>query len=746
MIRSTYISLLLLATALISSCSEDSVYSEGEATISLTPIISEELTTEPVSRASNESELRQKLNIVVSTPRGNAIRYWNSASGIPWRNGIPGSSIDFSLNAGTYIVEAWAGDSIAASWTRRYFKGKQTVTLQPGTRTNVRLNCRIANTAVEAVYSNQIDRFLDHYSLVVTTASTSLNFEGRETRTAYFMLPTKSHDIKWTFHGIDKNNKAYYKEGTIRNAKASTKYRFRINYEDPDNAMGAGALDIRVDEESLDVEHTVQIRTSPEISRYAIDPETGKPTFYEIGESNPLAATKLNVERFYLVARSSGRITGVKLQMQGVPSGIPDNAVLYGTGVDQSVIDRLKKAGIEIQTINDDQGNKTTALPVTFTPSFTNSLDNGRYRFIVTVTDEDYDIDDPSGDRNVKETTSFLDLIITSEGAIAVKPSTVPYFQSDINLEGQINSDGTTEAGFYYRKKGESTPWKSCRYVKANTTNLTQGTKFTSTVSNLPTETTYEYVAAKNKEPQQTIVEVSTGNAPQLPNAGFEKSSGSSPLYFYGAGEEMFWDSGNVGSATIGRNVTTLSSDKKHSGNYSVKMQSQNVVIKFAAGNIFTGEFIGTEKTTYGILGWGRPWTVRPRQLKGYVHYTRGTVDKNQDNGPLSTGQPDQGIIYIAFTDNNTEGNTKYPVVVHNYNATRLFDPSESKVLAYGEHVMTESTSGSDMVEFTIDLDWRDLTRTPAYIIIVASASRYGDYYNGSTNSVMYLDDLQLVY
>ena len=101
------------------------------------------------------------------------------------------------------------------------------------------------------------------------------------------------------------------------------------------------------------------------------------------------------------------------------------------------------------------------------------------------------------------------------------------------------------------------------------------------------------------------------------------------------------------------------------------------------------------------------------------------------------------------MTDNSTEDGKSYPIVVHNVNDSgkqRLFDPSESKVLAYGEHVMTESTSGSDMVEFTIDLDWRNLNIEPSYIIIVASASRYGDYYNGSTGSVMYLDDLELVY
>lgn len=233
--------IIVLFTLGLSGCSDDSVYGDGEgdATISITPEIRSDVAEVPVSRAADDpyietENLLQKLNIVVSTQRGNAIRYWNSASGIPWRNGTPGGSIDFSLNAGTYTVEAWTGDSIAASWTRRYFKGKQTVTLQPGSRTNIRLTCKIANTAVDVIYSDQIDDVLEHYSLVVTSASTSLNFEGRESRTGYFMLPTKSHDLKWVFNGIRKNGTACHEHGTISNAKPSTKYRFRINYEDPD--------------------------------------------------------------------------------------------------------------------------------------------------------------------------------------------------------------------------------------------------------------------------------------------------------------------------------------------------------------------------------------------------------------------------------------------------------------------------------------------------------------------------------
>ena len=37
--------------------------------------------------------------------------------------------------------------------------------------------------------------------------------------------------------------------------------------------------------------------------------------------------------------------------------------------------------------------------------------------------------------------------------------------------------------------------------------------------------------------------------------------------------------------------------------------------------------------------------------------------------------------------------------------------------------------------QFTIDLKYRDLTRKPKYIIVVASASKYGDFFTGQRRS-----------
>ena len=47
--------------------------------------------------------------------------------------------------------------------------------------------------------------------------------------------------------------------------------------------------------------------------------------------------------------------------------------------------------------------------------------------------------------------------------------------------------------------------------------------------------------------------------------------------------------------------------------------------------------------------------------------------------------------------------------------------------------------------EYTIRLDYRDY-RKPKYLVIVATASKYGDYFTGGEGSTLYLDEMELTY
>ena len=93
----------------------------------------------------------------------------------------------------------------------------------------------------------------------------------------------------------------------------------------------------------------------------------------------------------------------------------------------------------------------------------------------------------------------------------------------------------------------------------------------------------------------------------------------------------MFWDSGNHGSSTLGVNVTNYDESTQVNGNRSVKLSSQFVGIlgigKFAAGNLFAGEYVDTDG--YLMVFWILDARVpdRPATLTGYYKYNQGTID-----------------------------------------------------------------------------------------------------------------------
>lgn len=74
----------------------------------------------------------------------------------------------------------------------------------------------------------------------------------------------------------------------------------------------------------------------------------------------------------------------------------------------------------------------------------------------------------------------------------------------------------------------------------------------------------------------------------------------------------------------------------------------------------------------------------------------------------------------------------------------QLFDPNGAEVVAYGN--IQYGRNVDNYIEFEIEYDYKSTQRVPNYILIVGSASKYGDYFTGGNGSVLYLDDLELLY
>lgn len=303
-----------------------------------------------------------------------------------------------------------------------------------------------------------------------------------------------------------------------------------------------------------------------------------------------------------------------------------------------------------------------------------------------------------------------------------------------------------TVYSFQYRKKGEEAWSQNIPAV------LSGQTIKSDVLKGLTPGTTYEYRILEDTKISNIVCEVTTEEASVLPNSGFENWSGDVPKLIYGSGETMFWDSGNHGSQKVSRNVTTPDATVRHSGNYSAKLSSIYASMlgigQFAAGNIFIGQYLDTQMdglNGHGVLGLGRPFASRPLALRGYIRYISGNVDKGGDK--IANGTQDKGIIYVALTDGEGEefNGTRWSFVIKT-KESKFFDKNGANVVAYGDKIWEASTEGEGMHEFIIPFEYKSMERIPNRIMLVAAASQFGDYFQGSTSSVMWLDDLELIY
>jgi len=312
--------------------------------------------------------------------------------------------------------------------------------------------------------------------------------------------------------------------------------------------------------------------------------------------------------------------------------------------------------------------------------------------------------------------------------------------------EGQSN-------GFICRPSGGN-PWQPVDSVWYS------GGSLYGYVASLQPSTKYECRAFSGQDTTD-IQEFTTTPATQIPNGGlnvFSKAESSSYYSFYDPAstedgcQSKWWDSGNMGSTTIGESyaINVPDTKDKQEGAACANLISRYVIVKFAAGNLFCGEFAGLVGTSGGIVHFGRPFTERPYALKLWVKYENGPIDQFNgcpDGAGVKLGDPDIGQVFIALGDWDPKiygGTDTSPVEVNTTVKSSFFNPDAEAVIAYGTFRTDQPTGGWQEIE--IPLDYRDNFRIPTHIIISCASSCFGDYFTGSTQSRMWVDDFRLLY
>ncbi len=750
--KTTYKQLIVAALCLpLASCvSEDPFSSKGEGTLMLSPEIRSEVTTRS-SELTQNTDLREKLVIYIETSRG-VIKKIKGLDNLP--PFIP-------LKSGRYLAEAWTGDSVSASFDKKWYRAKEEFVIADGENKNLPLVCKIANVVV-SVKPDVLGLGMSNLKVTFSHSRGSLEFTEENIAVAkgYFMMPNADKHLSYKMEGDKSDGTHVVKEGIIPNVQRAHEYVLNITSEPGENTLGGALIKIRIEDIPL-IEETVEIFGRPTIEGvdFNIDEQVvGIP-------GTPAGQKGAFTDKIVYVRGYEGIYS---LQLRGgqnfIDMGhIAANYNLIDPSLSADDVALLANHGITWDNPNDITdpvtGKRMSEMRITFHKSFFDHLPqkDTEYRMEIIALDNQEPM--------AKNQTKVL-RIATSDAAVEVKapvetapapdPENAPMavLSRSATLTGYVMTEGATNYGIKYRKQGE-TAWTKVPVQAGTRAPLST---FKVDVNGLQPSTTYEYTAYSEGYDKEDIQTFTTEGEFTIPNASFEDWSSYSASTLFGSKnvvlpwsvgdkEASFWGSGNEGSATANKTLTNKSTDMFKSGQYSARLGSDQALGIIAAGNIFVGKYVETEGTN-GHLLIGRSYNgSHPTKLKVWANYRPGTVDivKNGMDKYLPEGfkgSSDHGQIYVALTTSPIDIRTSDP-------ENGLFNKDAQEVLAYGQVTWT-APFGADgvleTVEIPIEYYERAKTMAAKYLVIVVSASKYGDYFSGSSSSVMYLDDFELIY
>ena len=739
------------------SCSAENPFdSEGEGTIRLHTTVNAITTRADDDQTASDpmQEFKDKCVVYISSEKGLIYK----------KVGLHNVDEKITLKTGHYAAEAWTGDSVAASFDKKFFRGYQSFEVTKGSQQNIALTCKIQNV-VASINTSTIDPNLmrDDYIITIKNSRGEIVFdkENASSERAYFMMPNGDNTLEYTISGTRQDGKPFSKSGSIDGVQRAHHYILNFEYNPNGSGQsgsdsGAVFLKIIIKDEDIHDSQNVTVHSRPTIT--GVDFKIEKQQVYTSDADIP---ESLNVQLCGFKGLKELAVTSTSASELGIPT---DSINLLEA--DANRLQPYKDAGLAWTAPEYNAKTDVATAYLTIPRNMIERLSTAATsEHVIRITIKD-GASDP-------KTQSATIRIARNEGTIKIEDpivldkvdqesdclSTTPYsFTIPFTLSDEV--DGTP--GVEYSKAEEDSwtfvpvaiPTKAPR--RTSMTRAQQ--KYSVTITGLEPGTDYKYRAACGDFHSDNVMTFTTESTFTIPDASFEEWSSYQASTMLGTKtvalpgntgdkETSFWGSGNEGSATANLTLTNKSTDMKHSGQYSARLGSNSALGVIAAGNIFTGKYVKTDGTN-GVLSVGRPYNgSHPAKLKVYANYRPGSGvtinDKNKDFLPANfAGGTDHGQIYVALTTEEVEIRT-------NPSNRKLFESNDPVVLAYGQVTWT-SNFGPDgqLQEIEIPLEYNDRAKKtkPTHLVIVCSASKYGDYFSGSKNSVMYLDDFELIY
>ena len=621
------------------------------------------------------------------------------------------------LKTGTYRAVATSGVGLSggACFDTPFYSATKEFTVRRGVVESLELTLTLEAVMVTVEFSQEIQDNFSSYVLTVSNGAdggnalvfrngTDGSVEGipaREStldRTGYFAV---TGTLTYSLELIAKDGRVFQPlVTTYTDVRPKTHYAFRFGVAEKQQE-GAAEITITVDDSMTEKEHDIildfTLEDVPQITG-SFDPAAGL-SFYA-GDD---AEKKLTID-------FKKQAVDVKISHDDAglaAAGLPESTGLVGATA--GTVEALAELGIVTEAVTPEM----MTVEMDFT-AFFSRLPAGSYSFDIFVRN------DAGGELGRTVNVDVMSRVTTvSSNAWARFATLTGTWQTDSRPEG---------LGFQWRTAdGE---WAG---LDAEITADDAAKTFTADLTGLVPATGYEFRAVCTQERNTSQVSFITETEQTVPNMNFDSWTDQ---YTLTGG----WDSANKGSSIMNiyptmqeTSMLAVSGDGKN----AAKLESKSVMfVGLAAGNLYTGSYVGMSGLG-AELDWGLEFTARPLALKGYYHYQPVEIDEADDPYTDKKGSMDIGQIQMLLTDWDA------PFRINTSEGTFVQFDTDTHIIAYGSMDLNET---EEYQPFTIKLDYRDVNRTPKYIVIVAAASKYGDYFTGGVGSTLYVDEFSLVY
>ena len=616
------------------------------------------------------------------------IRLYKSAEAVP---------AQLALLAGDYAVRVDVGSKAVTTLSELSYRGEADFTVEPGLTTPVKVDCKMLNSVVQVIFDSTIAQKLnleayadicigEEYDAAGVKAGKVPYLRFEDNGTGYFLMPEGETTLNWFFHGKSDNEEigTVEKSGIIENVAAATKYTLTFKYS---KSVG-GTLSFEVDIDTTEeiINDKIAFSPDPTVKGDGFDPEQVQYVLNSNYTFNIAALANINL---------------LTLTMEGATYDLLNDTV----------------AGISV--VQNDEKH----YDIIFSPDFFAAMAGGNHDMLFKVTDQD------GGEAQVPA-------IFCTQG-VAHLGSNYDLWFNTADFTGVVFDPAATSVVVKYRLTGGS--WSKLTAQASSSANI-----YTAQATDFAAGKSYEYALFVNGEQVGGLLSINTPVGAQIPEADLENWTSKDDKIWCPTSSLLSatWDTGNhaTGSLDLG-NLTNPSDDIRpgSAGKKSAYMKSMKAAImgigKFAAGNLFVGKFVQIDGMG-GVVDFGKPFTftARPKAVRMWVKYHCGTINEGSHTSGI-----DLTKIFICLCD-RTE-----PYRVNTNESETLFDPATApNVIANG--IFESKTSATEWHELTIPIEYKDNNTKPNFLVLTLTCSGYGDYFTGSTDSYMYVDDIELVY